>query len=119
MRVSENVRMTTNQDGTVLMDIGQGFMFSLNPIGSVIWRQLSEGRSPAEIAVRLAADFGIPSVQAVTDVNEFVQQLEAQQLLLPADAEDSQTALGSWLKSLGCNFLWRRKDRASDRSSVK
>ncbi len=60
MRVSENVRTTANKDGAVLMDIKGGHMVTLNPIGSIIWQQLSDGRSPEQITDHLASEFAIP-----------------------------------------------------------
>lgn len=117
MKISEHVRTTITQDGAVLMNIKGGDMVTLNPIGSIIWQQLSEGRSPEGIALCLAADFGISREQALTDVNEFVQQLEAQQLLLPSDSDASQRSRGPWMKGLICNFLGWRAASASDRSA--
>src|SRR5258708_31894180 len=81
MKVSEHVRATTTPDGAVLMNIKGGHMITLNPIGSIVWQQLSEGRSPTQIAGRLASEFGIPPEQALADVNGFLEQLEAQHLI--------------------------------------
>ncbi len=94
-------------------------MFSLNPIASIIWRQLSEGRSPAKIAACLAADFGISREQALSDVNQFVQQLEEQQLLLPTESDVSQRRPGPWLEGLVCNPLSCCNASTSDRSATK
>jgi hypothetical protein len=81
MRISETVRTAANQDGAVLMDIDQGQMYSINPGGARILQQLNDGRSPEEIAETFVTDFGISREQALKDVNEFVHQLEAQQLI--------------------------------------
>src|SRR5438045_7091095 len=94
MRISENIRTSFNQDGAVLMDIQGGSMLTLNPIGSIIWRQLSDGRLPEQIAEHLALEFGISREQALADVNEFVEQLEAQHLIRPSESGDSRTNLG-------------------------
>jgi hypothetical protein len=104
MRIPTKVRTMTNRDGAVVMDIRAGSMFSLNPIASIIWKQLGEDRSLEEIAMRLAADFRIPHEQARTDVNEFVRQLEVRQLLLVSgDDHSSKTrppGLKGFLRSL-------------------
>ncbi len=94
-------------------------MFSFNLISSIIWRQLAEGRSPAEIAVCLATDLGISREQALSDVNELVQQLEAQQLLPPSESDASQRRPGPWLKGLVCNPLRCCNASTSDRSATK
>jgi hypothetical protein len=119
MKISEHVRTTITQDGAVLMNIKGGHMVTLNPVGSIIWQQLSEGRSPEGIAVCLAADFGISRELALTDVNEFVRQLEAQQLLLPSDSDGSQRKRWPGLKGLICNLLASRGASTSDRSTTK
>src|SRR5260370_9057696 len=95
MRISENVRTTVNQDGAVLMDIQRGSMLTLNPVGSIIWQQLSDGCSPEQIPERLASVFGIAREQALTDVNEFVEPLHAQHLFGPSESQGSLVNLGS------------------------
>jgi coenzyme PQQ synthesis protein D (PqqD) len=108
MHISETVRTATNQDGAVLMEISQGQMFSINPIGSRIWQQLNDGRSPDEIAKGFVSDFGISREQALNDVNEFVQQLEAQQLVRSSEFRDSKDKLGAMQKGLFHRlFRWR------------
>jgi hypothetical protein len=118
MKISEHVRTTMTQDGAVVMNIKGGHMVTLNPIGSIIWQQLSDGRAPEPIADRLASEFGIEQAQALTDVNEFVQQLEAHQLIRQSDSENSPTALGPRPVGLFCNlFGGRHSNTAQDRGS--
>ena len=118
MRISENVRTTANQDGAVLMDIQGGSMLTLNPIGSIIWQQLSDGRPPEQIAERLASEFGIAREQALTDVNEFVEQLQAQHLIGPSESQDFRVNLGPKPTGLFCNLFGRRSSHAAqDRGS--
>src|SRR5947207_7121769 len=81
MKISEHIRTTITQDGAVLMNIKGGSMLTLNPSGSIIWQQLSDGRSPEQITSHLASEFGISREQASADVNEFLEQLEAQHLI--------------------------------------
>jgi hypothetical protein len=118
VRISKNIRTSFNQDGAVLMDIQGGSMLTLNPIGSIIWRQLSDGRSPGQIAEYLASEFSIPREQALADVNEFMQQLEAQQLILPSELEGAPANLGRRPWGLLCNlFGGRHSHRAQERNS--
>jgi hypothetical protein len=118
MRVSENVRTTTNQDGAVLMDIQGGSMLTLNPIGSIIWQQLSDGRSPEQIAERLASEFGIAREQVLADVNEFVEQLQAQHLIGPSESQDFRVTPGPKPTGFFCNLFGRRSSHAEqDRGS--
>ena len=118
MRISENVRTTVNQDGAVLMDIQRGSMLTLNPIGSIIWQQLSDDCSPEQIAERLASVFGIGREQALTDVNEFVEQLQAQHLIGPSESQGFRVNLGPKPTGLFCNLFGRRSSHAArDRGS--
>src|SRR5260370_36898561 len=120
MRISENIRTSFNQDGAVLMDIQGGSMLTLNPIGSIIWRQLSDGRSPERIAEHLALEFGISQERALTDVNEFVEQLQAQHLLESSERQDFRVNLGPKPTGLFCDLLRRRNSHErQDDGSMK
>jgi coenzyme PQQ synthesis protein D (PqqD) len=113
MRISETVRTATNQDGAVLMDIRQGQLFSINPVGSRIWQQLNDGHTREEIAESFVTDFGISREQALNDVNEFVHHLEAQQLIRSSESQDSQGKLGTKKKDLLGKMLQWWKPKAS------
>ena len=113
MRISENIRTSFTQDGAVLMDIQGGSMLTLNPIGSIIWQQLSDGRSPEQIAAHLASEFGIPREQASADVNEFLEQLEAQHLIESRESSDSRRHLGPKPTGLFCNLFGRRSSHVA------
>jgi len=82
-------------------------MITLNPTGSIIWRHLSEGRSPAQIAGLVASEFRIPPEQAIADVNEFMEELAAQQLLAPSESDDSRANRNSKLTGLFCHLFGR------------
>ncbi len=100
------------------MNIKGGHMITLNPIGSIVWQQLSDGRTPEQIAERLASEFGIAREQALTDVNEFVEQLQAQHLVEPSESQDFRVSLGPKPTGLFCNLFGRRSSHATqDRGS--
>jgi hypothetical protein len=113
MRISKNVRTSYNQDGAVLMDIHGGSMLTLNPVGSIIWRELCDGCPPVQIAEHLAASFSIPAPQALADVNEFVQELEAQHLILPPAPDNIRMNIGRSPQGLFCNLFGKRNSHAS------
>lgn len=119
MKISEHVRTTITQDGAVLMNIKGGSMLTLNPIGSIIWQRLSDGRTPAQIAAQLASEFGISQGQACADVNEFVEQLRAQQLIEPEELSGPRTLVSSKPTGLFCNLFGRRNPDAARESSSK
>jgi len=117
MKISEHVRTTITQDGAVLMNIRGGHMITLNPTGSIIWQQLADGRSPEQIADSLSSEFGIPREQALADVNEFLEQLEAQHLIEPSESTNPRPNLGDRPTGLFCNLFGRRSsDTAQERA---
>src|SRR5712691_8274913 len=48
-RVSDGVRSTHGQDGAIVLDVQQGHMFNLNPVGSRILELLENGSAEADI----------------------------------------------------------------------
>jgi hypothetical protein len=114
MKISEHVRTTITQDGAVLMNIKGGHMVTLNPTGSVIWQQLSEGHSREQIATHLASEFGISQLQASADVNEFLEELQAQHLVESAESSGSRIRLGRKPTELLCNLFGRRNSHTEE-----
>jgi hypothetical protein len=104
MQVSSDVRIATNRDGSVLMDIKQGRIFSVNSTGICIWEHLCAGRPADEIADRFVTEFGISRVEALNDISEFIQGLQQQRLLQFPENSTSQlktgTKLRNWLSEL-------------------
>jgi hypothetical protein len=85
VRVRDNVRSTHSRDGGIVLDILHGHMFRLNFVGSRILELLKQGSAEAEIATRLAREFGIERPTAEADVREFVETLEKHHLLTVRD----------------------------------
>jgi hypothetical protein len=81
IKVGKGVRETVNQDGAVLLDIEQGLCFSLNPVGTRIWQMIKDGRSVDEIADTLEQEFRVPRTQLLTDISDFLKQLENMRLV--------------------------------------
>jgi hypothetical protein len=94
-------------------------MVTLNPIGSIIWQQLSDGHSREQIAAHLASEFGIPQVQASADVNEFLEQLEAQHLIESVESSGSRIRLGRKPTGLLCNLFGRRNSHTEQERGSK
>ncbi len=118
MKISEHIRTTITQDGAVLMNIKGGSMLTLNPTASIIWQRLSDGHTATQIAAQLASEFGVSHEQASTDVNEFLEQLEAHHLIESVGSSDSQRQLGARPTGLFCTLFGRRSFlRALDRNS--
>jgi len=80
--ISPSVRCVIREDGAVLLDIESGLMYSVNGVGGLIWEKLSQGIDLEEIAVSLAAQFGIAIEESRQDVQTFVNDLIHNRLLV-------------------------------------
>jgi hypothetical protein len=89
LRVSESVRLAETQDGAVLLDVKQGFCFSINPVGTLIWKRVSDGCSIAQIVQYLAETFSISAEQARTDTQEFLDSLIEKRLVQQQDRKET------------------------------
>jgi predicted transcriptional regulator len=76
--------------------------FSLNPVG-LIWALLKTHHSVDEIADDLARDLSISRSHLLSDVAEFLQSLEAKNLVHRADRA---AARQSWLRRI---FPWAKE----------
>jgi hypothetical protein len=90
------------------MNIEGGQMITLNPIGSIIWQGLADGRSQEQIANGLASEFGVPMEQTLADVHEFMEQLMAQQLIEPSEQERTTKTMRQKPSGLFCNLFGKR-----------
>jgi hypothetical protein len=80
-QVSAGVRSTRNEDGGTVLDIANGQMFRLNPVGAMILELLGKGRQETEISKEITDQYGITEETAVADVREFLKSLEEHQLV--------------------------------------
>ena len=63
--------------GTALLDEDRGEYWNLNPTGALVLQTLLSGSSRDEAAETLAAEFGIDIEDAVRDVDELIENLQA------------------------------------------
>jgi coenzyme PQQ synthesis protein D (PqqD) len=81
LKISEAIRSTSNQDGTILLDIRHGRILGLNRMGSAVFRMLERGLEPAEIAGEISRDFPANAEQVRTDVLGFIESLKEHNVL--------------------------------------
>src|SRR5260221_8457560 len=113
---SPHVRVTQNVDGAVLLDIQQGQCFSMNPVATLIWKQLGQGCYPTDVAHNLAKTFDIPLEQASIDVQEFVHQLSELRLLRqPKHVQLRSTGVGRLRALLGRFRKSRQQNGTKDK----
>jgi Coenzyme PQQ synthesis protein D (PqqD) len=80
-KLSQYVRSTHNQDGGIVLDICQGRIFALNPLGSRILSSLEAGIGPERIIDGLIQEFGVSREIIEADVQEFLATLREYCLL--------------------------------------
>jgi hypothetical protein len=89
LRTSHTIRSAQSQDGTVLLDVHHGRMFSINPIGSKILELIKEGRDESQIVDEIVRAYGVAIEIARTDVREFIDTLCAHRIVITtADSQN-------------------------------
>jgi hypothetical protein len=81
LTISTSVRMTKSQDGAILLDVEQGEIFTLNPVGTRIVELLQEGRDEFSLAGTLSREFSVPEEVVRGDVDDFLTRLRQQRLI--------------------------------------
>ena len=59
-------------DDTVLLDLKSGTYFTLNAVGTVVWRSITAGEGLDAMASAVVAEFEVDSSTARADVVEFL-----------------------------------------------
>jgi hypothetical protein len=85
-RVSNTVRSTHNQDGAIVLDVGQGQMFKVNFVGSRIIELLKSGSTESELVDEISREFDVKRDLAENDVREFLQNLKKCRLVEEQEA---------------------------------
>ena len=82
-KISDDVRSTETQDGSILLDVHHGQMFCLNLVGSKIFELLARGYDEARIAEEISSAYGVARDIASGDVREFLDALNRHHILQP------------------------------------
>ena len=105
--ISPDVCSTTDKDGTTILSVEQGKVYSIIGIGSLIWDKLTVASAglPAEtIANELHADFSDVSHQKIEqDVRNFLKQLNQMGIVQveSSEAEHYRKIIGDWISGYG------------------
>jgi hypothetical protein len=68
-------------DETVILDLGSGTYFGLDPVGARIWQLMGEGRTFGEICDTLLDEYDVARETLERDVIELADKLLAQKLI--------------------------------------
>jgi hypothetical protein len=68
-------------DETVILHLGSGNYYGLDPVGARVWQLLGEGRTPADACEQLLAEYDVSRAQLEGDLRSLLQDLLANGLL--------------------------------------
>jgi Coenzyme PQQ synthesis protein D (PqqD) len=74
--LAKNIRRVSSADGGILLDIGRGTMFRLNPLGSRVLDLLDTEQSLPKIIGQISAEFDVARDVVQTDVQDFLNALQ-------------------------------------------
>jgi hypothetical protein len=80
-QVPAQVHARRFDDELVVLHLGVGAYFSLDPVGSTIWDQLTAGKTPEETVAVLVAEYDVNEPTARADVERLAEELVAAGLL--------------------------------------
>lgn len=79
-----NIDWKEFDDESVLLNLSTGYYFRLNRLGTFVWPLISKANNVGDIVNRVVAKFDVSQRQAKTDINSFIKQLLAEQLIKKA-----------------------------------
>lgn len=82
LRISEDVVFEVVAGEAVLLHLGTGVYFTLNPTGTRFWQLVEEGEDLDRVRERMLAEFDVPAERLVADLERLVGELEAKGLLV-------------------------------------
>jgi hypothetical protein len=80
--MSTDVRKTTSEDSTILLDVKQALLFSMNCVGTRVWELLEAGLPEAEIVSRISQSFDAEHGIIEQDVHRFIESLKKHGLVV-------------------------------------
>jgi len=57
-------------------------LYTLNPVGSVLWEYMTEGHTVGEMVQRICDEFEVTKTQAQKDIESFLDSLMEEKLVL-------------------------------------
>ena len=88
LEVSDAIRAMRTQDGSVLLDIRHGQIFSLNIIGSEILELLQRGFDETSIVDRIACGYNADAALISKDIRQFLDALRKHHIVKSEDPSD-------------------------------
>jgi hypothetical protein len=80
-KISGAIRSARTQDGAVLLDVQQGWILSLNSMGSRVFEMLRGGLDENQIADQISRDCGVDADYVRIDILSFIRTLQEHKVL--------------------------------------
>ena len=88
--IHPEVRTTPgDEDGSVLINLQSGKVFSLNGVGAKIWTMLEQGINFDGVLDALRGEYNLPSAELKNDLDGFIDELARRDLLKVSARSDS------------------------------
>jgi Coenzyme PQQ synthesis protein D (PqqD) len=87
-RVAESVRSKHTQDGGSVLDVRQGLMLTLNPVGSRILEFLELGAAESAVIDEISQEFDVNREIVERDVQEFIANLKRHRILVDVGSSE-------------------------------
>jgi hypothetical protein len=71
----------------IIADLGRGFYYSLDPIGSRVWDALISGCSPGEVSAALAVQFPLERDTIAQGIVDLIERLLREELIVRREQE--------------------------------
>jgi hypothetical protein len=82
LSIHPEVRSTPgDEDGSVLINLQSGKVFSLNGVGAKVWTMLEQGTTFDGVLAALSREFNLPSEELRNDLDHFINDLARKDLL--------------------------------------
>jgi len=81
LKLSAELRISTHDDGAVILDTRKGHVFSANAVGARVLALLQDGHSPDELTDQISAEFGAEFELVRADVQRFLAILRVNRIL--------------------------------------
>jgi hypothetical protein len=81
LKAASHVKAITDSSGSVLLDLRSGTYYSLNGVASDFWSGLVDGLAADDMVARISQKYSAPAARVATDLQSFVQHLDAMGLI--------------------------------------
>lgn len=75
LMIPDHVMSRQVGEETVILDLGSGIYFGLDPVGARIWHLLSEGNSLEQVVTTLSGEYDVATEALQKDVRALVDEL--------------------------------------------